>query len=98
VLIQQGLRRGLSVHAIEGALTAMGKEGRCLNVSGYVHRGMVKISRYAHDKTVNYKGQIRNHLISQVCSFRMGQKDGPRDLLDTFTYGVAIALGDSDGY
>lgn len=98
VLIQQGQNRGLPVHAIEGDLTALGKEGRALSVSGYVFRGMVKISQYAHDKTVNYKGQVRNHLISQVCSFRMGQKDGPRDLLDTFCYGVAISLGDSDGY
>jgi hypothetical protein len=98
VLIQQGRRRGLPVHAIDGDLTAMGKEGRALNVSGYVYRGQVKISQYAHDKTVNYKGQVRNHFIGQVCGFRMGQKDGPRDLLDTFTYGVAIALGNSDGY
>lgn len=98
VLIQQGQRRGLPVFAIDGDLTAMGKEGRALSVSGYVYRGMVKISRYAHDKVVNFKGQIRNHLISQVCGFRMGQKDGPRDLFDTFCYGVAISLGDSEGY
>lgn len=98
VLIQQGIRKGLPVTPIDGALTSMGKEGRALSVSGYVFRGMVKISQYARDKIVNYKGQSRNHFISQVCSFRMGQKDGPRDLLDTFTYGVAIALGDTDGY
>lgn len=98
VLIQQGRRAGLPVEAISGDLTAMGKEGRALSVSGYVYRGMVKLSRHAYNKTVNYKGQVRNHLISQVCGFRMGQRDGPRDLLDTFTYGVAIALGDSEGY
>lgn len=98
VLIQQGQRRNLPVQAIDGDLTAMGKEGRALSVSGYVYRGMVKISRYARDKIVNYKGQSRNHLISQVCGFRMGQKDGPRDLLDTFTYGIAIGIGDSEGY
>lgn len=98
VLIQQGRRRSLPVEAIDGDLTAMGKEGRALSVSGYVYRGEVKISQYAFDKTVNFKGQIRNHLLHQVCSFRMGQKDGPRDLLDTFTYGVAISLGDSDGH
>lgn len=98
VLIQQGIRKGLPVSPIDGALTAMGKEGRALSVSGYVFRGMVKISKYAFDKIVNYKGQSRNHLVSQVCSFRMGQRDGPRDLLDTFAYGVAIALGDTEGY
>lgn len=98
VLIQQGQRKGMPVFAIDGALTAMGKEGRALSVSGYVYQGLVKISRFAHDKVVNFKGQIRNHLVSQVCGFRMGQKDGPRDLLDTFCYGVAISLGDSEGY
>lgn len=98
VLIQQGRRKELPVWAIDGDLTAMGKEGRALSVSGYVYRGMVKISQFAYDKVVNFKGQTRNHLLHQVCSFRMGQKDGPRDLLDTFTYGVAISLGDSEGY
>jgi len=98
VLLQQAIRRGWPATPIDGDLVSMGKEGRALSVSGYVYRGDVKISRYAHDKTVNYKGQVRNHFISQVCSFRMGQKDGPRDLLDTFTYGVAISLGDTEGY
>lgn len=98
VLIQQGQRRGWPVYAIEGDLTAMGKEARALSVSGYVFRGMVKISRYAYDKIVTYKGEALNHFITQVCGFRMGQKTGPRDLLDTFTYGVAISLGDSEGY
>jgi len=98
VLLQQAQRRGWPAAPIDGALVAMGKEGRALSVSGYVYRGEVKVSRYAHDKTVNYKGQTRNHFISQVCSFRMGQKDGPRDLLDTFCYGVAISLGDTEGY
>jgi len=98
VLLQQAARAGKPAFPIDGALTAMGKEGRALSVSGYVHQGKVKVSRYAYDKTVNYKGQTRNHLISQVCSFRMGQKDGERDLFDTFCYGVAISLGDSDGY
>lgn len=98
VLIQQGQRKGMPVFAIDGALTAMGKEGRALSVSGYVYQGLVKISSFAHDKVVNFKGQIRNHLVSQVCGFRMGMRDGPRDLLDTFCYGVAISLGDSEGY
>ncbi|CAG9205649.1 conserved hypothetical protein [Burkholderia gladioli] len=99
VLLQQAARRGLPFHAIEEDLVGLGKEGRALSVSGYVHRGEVKISRYAHDKVTNYKGQTRNHLISQVCGFRLGTKTPHHmDLLDTFTYGVAISLGDSEGY
>ncbi|HDR9285160.1 TPA: hypothetical protein QDB46_000214 [Burkholderia multivorans] len=99
VLLQQARRRSLPFHPIEEKLVDLGKEGRALSVSGYVHRGEVKISRYAHDKVTNYKGQTRNHLISQVCGFRLGTKTPHhQDLLDTFCYGVAIALGDSDGY
>ncbi|MBU9317230.1 hypothetical protein KTD09_20475 [Burkholderia multivorans] len=99
VLLQQAARRSLPFHPIDEKLVDLGKEGRALSVSGYVHRGEVKISRYAHDKVTNYKGQTRNHLISQVCGFRLGTKTPHfMDLLDTFTYGVAISLGDSEGY
>ena len=99
VLLQQAQRRGINASPIDGVLVAMGKEGRALSVSGYVFQGKVKITQYAHDKIVNFKGQSRNHLISQVCGFRMGTKvPHTMDLLDCFTYGVAIALGDSTGY
>jgi phage terminase large subunit-like protein len=98
VLIQQARRRNMDVTPIDSKLTALGKEGRALSVSGYVYRGEVKISQPCYDKIVNYKGQSRNHLLSQICGFRMGQKDGPRDLLDCFTYSVAIALGNAEGY
>ncbi|MHA3054674.1 hypothetical protein [Acinetobacter sp. ANC 4633] len=68
-------------------------------MSGYVYRGDVKFSTYAHNKVINFKGQTRNHLISQVCGYRMGVKTPHgMDLLDTFTYGVAIALGDANGW
>jgi hypothetical protein len=77
----------------------MGKDGRALNVSGYVYRGEVKVAQEAFEKVSNYKGQTRNHLISQVCGFRVGEKTAHQmDLLDCFTYGVGIGLGNSDGY
>jgi len=98
VLLQQARRAGMNASPIPEAMTAAGKEGRCLSVSGYVFQGLVKASDYAWNKVINYKGQTRNHMTSQVCGFRMGQKDGPRDLLDCFTYGCAIALGDHKGY
>lgn len=99
VLLQQASRRNLPFFPIDSKLTDLGKEGRALSVSGYVHRGEVKMSRYAYDKTTNYKGQTRNHLVSQVCGFRMGTKTPHNmDLLDTFTYAVAISLGDSEGW
>ncbi len=99
VLLQQAQRKQMDAYPISGDLVSMGKEGRALNVSGHVHRGEVKLSRHAYEKTQNFRGQTRNHLISQVCGFRMGQKTPHQmDLLDCFTYGVAIALGDTGGY
>ena len=46
------------------------------------------------------QSRSRNHLIDQVESFRIGDKDNRRedDLLDCFCYGVAITLGDRQGF
>lgn len=98
-LLQHAQKCGMSASPLPAALTAMGKDGRALNVSGYVYQGQVKITKDAHDKVQMYRGQTRNHLISQVCGFRVGEKNAHQmDLLDCFTYGVAIGLGNSDGY
>jgi hypothetical protein len=42
----------------------------------------------------------RNHLLDQVESFRIGAKDSKRedDLLDAFCYGIAMALGNREGF
>ena len=98
--MQQAQRRGLRATAIESKLTSMGKDERALSVSGYVHRGSVKYTNHAFDKTSVYKRQSRNHLLGQVESFRIGDKNRDRedDLLDTFCYGIAIALGNSEGF
>jgi hypothetical protein len=100
ILLQQAQRRGFVTHAIDSKLTAMGKDERAINVSGYVHRGQVKYSAHAFDKVRTYKQKTRNHLIDQVESFRVGDKDSDRedDLLDTFCYGIAIALGNQEGF
>ena len=99
VLIQQGIRAGLPVYPIDSAQTAMGKDGRALSVSSYVFRGDVKLSAHAHNKVVNLKGQSRNHLLSQVCGYRMGVKTPhTQDLLDVFCYSIIIGLGDSTGF
>lgn len=99
VLLQQAARRDLPAYPIPENLTALGKEGRALNVSGHAHTGKVKFSRHAYDKTTNFKGQTRNHCLAQVAGFRVGTKT-PHvyDLLDCFTYGLSISLGDSDGW
>jgi len=100
ILLQQAARRGMPATPIESVLTSVGKDERAISVSGYVYRGMVKISRLAYDKVTTYKETSRNHLLGQVVGFRVGSKDAGRqdDLLDCFTYGVAIALGNEEGF
>jgi len=65
-----------------------------------VHRGEVKYTEHAFNKTTVYKQKSRNHLLDQIESFRVGDKDSGRedDLLDTFCYGIAVALGNSEGF
>lgn len=100
ILLQQAQRRGMGAHPIDTKLTAMGKDERAISVSGYVHRGQVKYSDHVFHKVSVYKRKSRNHLLDQVESFRIGDKDSDRedDLLDTFCYGISIALGNAEGF
>jgi hypothetical protein len=61
---------------------------------------MVKICRPAYEKVTNYKGTSRNHLMSQLTGFRVGDKDATRqdDALDAAVYAIAIALGNAEGF
>lgn len=96
ILLQQAMRRRWKAHAINSKLTALGKSERAIDISGYVFQGKVKLSAFAHDKVVPYKGVARNHLTAQVLGFRPGSKDQiDDDLLDGFTYGVALAYDDA---
>ncbi len=46
------------------------------------------------------KRRTKNHLVDQIENFRMGDKDSRRDddLLDTFCYGIAVSLGNREGF
>jgi hypothetical protein len=100
ILLQQAHRRRMPAQAIDSKLTALGKDERAINVSGYVHCENVKYSEYAFNKVTTYKQNSRNHLLDQVEHFRVGDKKSDRedDLLDTFCYGIAIALGNQGGF
>jgi len=100
ILVQQAIKRGLNAHAIDSKLTALGKDERAMSVSQYVYRGRVKYTDHAFEKVMIYKGKSRNHLVEQVEGFRMGDKKSDRedDLLDTFCYGLALSLGNHDGF
>lgn len=100
ILLQQARRKSLAATAIPSTLTALGKDERALSVSGFVHQGKVLFSDVAYEKVSTLKNATRNHLVSQVTSFRVGDKDAAKradDLLDCFTYAIALALGDADG-
>jgi hypothetical protein len=94
ILLQQADRRGWNAQAIDSKLTAQGKDERAIAVSGHVYRSDVKLSENAYNKTTTYKQVTRNHLLSQVLTFRPCDNNRKRqdDLLDCFTYAVAIGL------
>jgi hypothetical protein len=101
ILLQQCIARNMPATALPSELTAAGKDARAINISGIVYRGDVKLSAKAfntNDKV--FKGVARNHLVSQIAGFRIGDKSAATrsdDLFDTFCYAVAIALGNSEG-
>jgi len=91
MLIQHGERVGWNTHAIPAEFTQIGKSGRAQNAMGWVFEQKVKLSQYAFDKVVEFKGSTRNHLITQVTGFRLGDKEAyarADDLADCFFYGV----------
>jgi hypothetical protein len=101
ILNQQAQRRGLNVRPISSKLTSLGKDERALSVSTYVSLGRVKLSEHAYNKTTVFKGVSRNHLVSQVENFSLGDKNSAKradDLLDCFTYSIALGLGNNDGF
>ncbi len=101
ILLQQAERRGWKAKAIDIDLTDAGKDGRAISVTGYHYRGDIGITQYAHDKVVKFKGVTKNHLIAQVMGYRIGDPEAAKradDLADTYTYGVALSLGDSAGH
>ena len=100
VLLQRAFNLGWPVEAVPSKITSVGKEERAISVSGHVYQGLVKMTHPAYEKTTDYKGATRNHLLGQVLEFRLGQKrdNAQDDLLDCFTSGIAIALNDSEGF
>lgn len=101
VLLQHALNHGWPAKPLASGLTALGKDERALLVSGHHYSGKVKITQPAYDKVLLYKGQMRNHLVRQISDFRLGDPAAAKradDLLDTYTYALAIAFGDSKGF
>jgi hypothetical protein len=101
ILLQAGEARGWPVVPIDGEMVAKGKDERAMAVSGFHYNGWCKISRVAYDKTLLFKEQELNHLVTQITTFRVGDKEGYKradDLLDTYCYGLSIGLGGNQGF
>lgn len=97
ILLQHAARNGLAAHAIDSKLTAIGKDARGIAVSGYVYEGHVKMSEYAYNKVVKYKGRTQNHFMTQMFGYQLGVPNQADDLYDVGVYGISIGLGDSEG-
>lgn len=101
VLLQQLYQSGLSVFPIDSKLTQMGKDERALAASPYIASNLVKLSANAYEKTMKLKGNTRNHLLSQLAAFRIGDKDASKradDLIDCFTYSTILGVGHNTGF
>jgi len=99
ILLQQARRRGLPAEELPQKLTQLGKSERAINVSGYIFQKKVKILKTFYDRIVTFKQVTKNHGLGQILGFRVGDvEDRQDDLLDCFCYGVAIALGNWEGY
>lgn len=98
ILLNQARRRGMRAMAIDSKLTAVGKDERAISVSGYVFQRTVKMTQYAYEKITNFKGNHVNHLRGQVVGFRVGVDNNYDDLLDCFCYGIAVGMGDAEGF
>jgi hypothetical protein len=99
VLLQKAKEKRWRAKPLPSDLTALGKNGRAVSVSGYVYTGLIKMTQEAYDKTVVYKGRSKNHCLDQVTTFRMnvGTPSDDDELFDCFCYGASIMFGDSKG-
>ncbi len=100
ILLQQAPRFGWPMHPIDSKLTSVGKDARMINASSYINQGLVKIALPAFDKQIAFHGATRNHWLTQITNFRIGQDGAGRedDLSDTMSYGCALGLGNYDGF
>lgn len=100
-LLQHAMRHSLPATKVEGSFVALGKDERGLAVSEYHHQELCKIAQPCYDKMVEFKGESKNHLVSQVTGYRMADKDAPKradDLYDAYTSALSTTFGNPDGY
>jgi len=95
MLLQHGETQGWPMTGIPAEITALGKDQRAMMAVNPCYQNQVKITAYAADKKVSFKGTVINHLMSQTCGFVIADpKAATRadDLADCVFYGIIIAL------
>ncbi len=99
ILNQKAETEGWQMQPIKSTLTGKGKDERGVLASGHHYLGKCKITREAHEKTVNFKQATANHLLKQVAGFHLADPKAHKradDLFDCYTYGLIIAFGNYD--
>ncbi|MXV36844.1 PBSX family phage terminase large subunit [Saccharibacter sp. EH611] len=97
VILPQLKRQGLNVQAIDAALTARGKDQRALEAGRFTCQGHVRLARPAFDRVSLFRGQSRNHFLTQTTNFHLSDPHAARrsdDLLDCFCYGIILGLSE----
>jgi len=88
------------IHPIDSRLVAEGKDNRAVAIERFHNANMVRITSYAHSKTMEFKKHKANHLLRQIAGFFLGDPKAHKradDLLDTYTYALSICFGDFKG-
>jgi predicted phage terminase large subunit-like protein len=92
VLYQQAAQRygtDTVLPVLDKTVREMSLPERAVAASGFVHSGHTQLTRLAHEKLTNYKGQTRNHFLHQISAFGVGQKpDEAGVLLAAFSNAV----------
>ena len=92
--LNHGCRMGLPVQPLPDKFTSFGDyTERALQISEFVSQGEVKVARAAYERTAEFKGDTRNHLMAQVLGLRVGAaRTEAVELLRAFCAGVFVAL------
>lgn len=101
IMLQHAARHGMMATPVPPEFVALGKDERSLAVSKYHYQGLCKIARPCYEKVIEYKGSSRNHLVTQVTGFRLGDKDAHKradDLHDCYTAALSVTFGTAEGF
>lgn len=91
VILPTARRKGWKAQKLPQDWTSIGKDQRALKASVPVAGGKVKIAKPAWEKRERYHGEEANHLVKQLFSFYMADKEAYKradDLLDCCMYGI----------